>query len=182
MPCCPLCTSAFVLPERLQGAAKSVQEGSGLDGLLMQALLVHAAFRICWQMQQGPTTLDKLTRLEQAVVGLQQQALLPMLLLKTGANVDKLAQLTCTGRLQLSDSLVNAGNRQAERVHCIAHEVIQSSHFLEYIPGRDKLWTAEALAAGRAPARIMLCCAVLCRAVCHSVLCCDCPVPCLGGG
>ena len=53
--------------------------------------------------------------------------------------------------------MIDVGNRQAERVQWDAHQVTPSSHFLEYIPGRDQLWTPEALRAG--PFRAVLCCA-----------------------
>ena len=83
------------------------------------------------------------------------------------------ADVVCV--VQLSSRMVEMGNRQAERVQWAAHEVTPSSHFLEYIPGRDQLWTPEALRAGSSPS--MLCCAVLCCAVlCCAVLCCA--VPC----
>lgn len=65
--------------------------------------------------------------------------------------------------LQLSSRMIEVGDRQAERVQWAAHAVAPSSHFLEYIPGRDQLWTPEALRAG-AP----FCCDVLC----YLVLCC----------
>ncbi|KAL3133730.1 hypothetical protein ABBQ32_008220 [Trebouxia sp. C0010 RCD-2024] len=50
--------------------------------------------------------------------------------------------------LQLSCCVIDVGDKQAERVQWTAHDVAPSSHFLEYIPGRDQLWTCEALKAG----------------------------------
>lgn len=66
--------------------------------------------------------------------------------------------------LQLSCCVIDVGDKQAERVQWTAHDVAPSSHFLEYIPGRDQLWTCEALKAG-APSscRAVLCCAGCCR-------------------
>ncbi|KAL3143278.1 hypothetical protein ABBQ38_002121 [Trebouxia sp. C0009 RCD-2024] len=55
--------------------------------------------------------------------------------------------LTCQP-LQLSCRVIDVGDKQAERAQWTAHEVPPSSHFLEYIPGRDQLWTCEALKAG----------------------------------
>lgn len=43
---------------------------------------------------------------------------------------------------------IDVGPVQPQQVHCTMHELETSSHFLEYIPGRDQLWPPPALAAG----------------------------------
>lgn len=50
--------------------------------------------------------------------------------------------------LQLSGREIDVGSMQPQRVKWQPHEVAVSSHLPEYIPGRDQLWAAEALAAG----------------------------------
>ena len=69
--------------------------------------------------------------------------------------------------------MVEVGDRQAGRVQWAAHEVTPSSHFLEYIPGRDQLWTPEALRAGSPSSMLWLCYAVLCCVVLCVVGCTD---------
>ncbi len=53
--------------------------------------------------------------------------------------------------LQLSSRQIDVGSIQPQKVHWRSHEVRASSHLLEYIPGRDQLWTPEMLAAGAHP-------------------------------
>ena len=50
--------------------------------------------------------------------------------------------------LQLTQRVIEVGSAQPQLVQWEAHEVQASSHFLEYIPGRDRLWPPADLAAG----------------------------------
>lgn len=53
--------------------------------------------------------------------------------------------------LQLTERTIEVGSAEPQLQHWLAHEVKASAHFLEYIPGRDQLWDAPALAAGHSP-------------------------------
>jgi len=77
--------------------------------------------------------------------------------------------------LQLSSRQIDVGSIQPQKVHWRSHEVRASSHLLEFIPGRDRLWAPETLAAGAHPLSLHLAesadWSLTCKNVCLLLLC-----------
>ena len=125
-----------------RGAAKircSVEYKS-IPKYILLLLLLHTCRPVRWQQLAWPEEHTSLLCL--CCTGLTE---LPIGIL-------------CSVCLQLSTRVIEVGDRQAERLQWAAHAVTPSSHFLEYIPGRDQLWTPEALKAGTPLSCAVLCC------------------------